>query len=292
MDEDEPVSKKRKKEPKPEPTLGTRVTRRRNNLLTTIEETNVKPAVEVIEIVDDTEVVVRKPKKVKEPQYPPEFKFFNDLDVVVTHKSGSVVYMEDYKCLDYQSMITNGIMDFYLRYIFEDVMSEEQQKKVHFYDTNFYSLLATDAHYAGWTEGENKNLTAEKKRYEKVKNLDCNRNVDIFQKDFIVIPLIDREHWFLAIVCFPSINGAFTKDGNAVAQDQAKRDKKNKDENLPPIKQSCILIFDSVPDGSGRRAKAVRFIKGFLEQAHLENHQQDFAFEVGNMVYGKVNVSW
>ena len=31
--------------------------------------------------------------------------------------------------------------------------------------------------------------------------------MDIFQKDFLIIPINESSHWFLAIVCFPGLSG-------------------------------------------------------------------------------------
>lgn len=40
------------------------------------------------------------------------------------------------------------------------------------------------------------------------------KNVNLFEKDFIVIPLNENSHWFLAIICFPNLECAVTFDGS------------------------------------------------------------------------------
>jgi sentrin-specific protease 7 len=49
------------------------------------------------------------------------------------------------------------------------------------------------------------------------------KNVDIFEKDFLIFPINKHGHWFLAIVCFPSLdfrksdaeqNETYSLDGN------------------------------------------------------------------------------
>ncbi len=43
------------------------------------------------------------------------------------------------------------------------------------------------------------------------------RNVDIFQKDFLIIPINKNAHWYLAIVCFPYLNEAvFENDKDSI----------------------------------------------------------------------------
>lgn len=49
------------------------------------------------------------------------------------------------------------------------------------------------------------NLTPAEKRHLRVKN--WTKNVNIFEKDFIVIPINENSHWFLAIICFPGLEG-------------------------------------------------------------------------------------
>lgn len=39
--------------------------------------------------------------------------------------------------------------------------------------------------------------------YNRVKN--WTKNVNIFEKDFIIIPINENQHWYLAIVCFPGL---------------------------------------------------------------------------------------
>ena len=54
------------------------------------------------------------------------------------------------------------------------------------------------------------------------------KNVSIFQKDFIVIPINECDHWFVVIVCFPKEAGL----------------KKNKEGKRP-----ILIILDSLEDG-------------------------------------------
>ena len=55
-------------------------------------------------------------------------------------------------------------------------------------------------------------LTIKEKRHSRVKS--WTKKVDIFEKDYLVIPINERNHWFLAIVCFPGLSGPVTVKDN------------------------------------------------------------------------------
>lgn len=46
--------------------------------------------------------------------------------------------------------------------------------------------------------------SAANRRYLRVKN--WTRNVNIFEKDFLIIPINKNNHWYLAIICYPYLN--------------------------------------------------------------------------------------
>ena len=38
--------------------------------------------------------------------------------------------------------------------------------------------------------------------------------MNIFEKDFIVVPINDHQHWFVAVICFPGLEGCVRVDNN------------------------------------------------------------------------------
>lgn len=171
--------------------------------------------------------------------------FFDDTQVVLEYGEGKVIRIEDYKSLDYKELITDGIIDFYFQH-FHSKLPPDLQSRIHIYESSFYSLLSTAAGFRGWQDDENKNPKV--KRYERVKNLPSNKNVNIFDKDFIVVPCNDHEHWFLAIVCYPKLNGGCTVDGNDPVDLKDRFSHNEQEPHAPAIKQSCILVLDSAAD--------------------------------------------
>ncbi|KAL7024594.1 hypothetical protein ACKWTF_013116 [Chironomus riparius] len=195
-----------------------------------------------------------------------------------TSNGDIIVRMEDYLCLSRNEYLSDVIIDFYLHYIYNVKMTQEQREKTLIIGTHFYTLYATPSEYSGWNDGLNYGLNAKEKRYRRIDGI-LKNDVNIFEKDYIIMPLMDHNHWFLAIVCFPKLNGSYTIDGNVkIDENDIKRNPKKIYQ--PPIKSSCILIFDSVKGNGSRRTVAINHIKNFLEYEWMNKYQQEFHFDV------------
>jgi len=131
---------------------------------------------------------------VKFCQYPPDM-------------AGNVsVTNEDYNCLEAEQFLNDVIIDFYLKYLqhgkFSDI--EAVKEKTHIFTTYFYKRLTTRPQYGkGKTHPveDNPALTAAEKRYDRVER--WTKKVNLFEKDFIVVPINEHAHWFVCIICFP-----------------------------------------------------------------------------------------
>lgn len=213
----------------------------------------------------------------------------NDNDEILAYPRGAIK-VEDYKSLDYRQMLNGNILDYWMFQIYEQKLTDEQRSRSHFYETTFFTTLAVDSNFSGWNTGENKHLRAEEKRYNRVKDMPCNQNVNVFEKDFIVIPCLEKEHWFLAIVCYPRLNGAFTLEDDSVPLKYtfSCNPANQKNEQRFPIRQSCILIFDSSQDIHGRGLGAIMKIKNFFKMTHLKQYKEEFDFNSASL-YGIKN---
>lgn len=128
-------------------------------------------------------------------------------------KGGISINTEDYLCLGADQYLNDVIIDFYLKYVLMEFLTEEQREKTHVFSTFFYKRLTTlNSKMRSATHDKDVKLTAAQKRHDRVKN--WTKNVDLFKKDFIVIPINEQSHWFLAIICFPELKGPVTLDGN------------------------------------------------------------------------------
>jgi sentrin-specific protease 7 len=98
------------------------------------------------------------------------------------------------------------IIDFYLTYLHRDVLTEEQRNKTYIFSQFFYKRLTT------FTKDQSLKLTAAQKRHARVAS--WTKNVNLFEKDNIIIPINENQHWFLAIICFAYLNEPHTMDTN------------------------------------------------------------------------------
>lgn len=113
-------------------------------------------------------------------------------------------------------MLNDSIVDFYLRYCLYH-LAPCIKSKFHLFDTFFYYKL----------KSLNKPEQVERmsKRWDK--------HVKLLDKDYLVIPICDSKHWFLAIVCFAS-KIRYQQGSGASGLES------------PINNAACICIFDSL----------------------------------------------
>ncbi|XP_059612765.1 sentrin-specific protease 6-like [Phlebotomus argentipes] len=150
-------------------------------------------------------------------------------------QGGISINTEDYKTLAAKEFVNDVIIDFFLNYLRLTILSEEQREKTHFFSSFFYERLSAVPSRDQRQAEKNLKMTVTQKRHNRVKR--WTKNVNLFEKDFVVIPINKRNHWFLAIICFPGLDGPRTYS-EGVPMRRLDRHQ--------PIKQPCILIFDSM----------------------------------------------
>ncbi|XP_006132020.1 sentrin-specific protease 6 isoform X3 [Pelodiscus sinensis] len=115
-------------------------------------------------------------------------------------KGGISVTNEDLHCLNEGEFLNDVIIDFYLKYLVLEKLKKEDADRIHVFSSFFYKRLnqreRRNLH-------ETANLSIQQKRHGRVKT--WTRHVDIFEKDFIFVPLNEAAHWFLAVICFPGL---------------------------------------------------------------------------------------
>lgn len=110
----------------------------------------------------------------------------------------------DLKCLGPRQYLNDTIINFYLKYLHQTMLNEEQRKKVHIFDSFLMEALRT---------GNPQRISR------------WHQSLNIFEKNYLIIPVELNEHWYLIIVSHPA-NLAST--------------------NLVAIKKTEICIFDSM----------------------------------------------
>uniref|UniRef100_A0A8D0HTL9 SUMO specific peptidase 6 n=1 Tax=Sphenodon punctatus TaxID=8508 RepID=A0A8D0HTL9_SPHPU len=104
-------------------------------------------------------------------------------------KGGISVTNEDLHCLNEGEFLNDVIIDFYLKYLVLEKLKKEDADRIHVFSSFFYKRL-------NQRERRNlhktTNLSIQQKRHGRVKT--WTRHVDIFDKDFIFVPLNEALH--------------------------------------------------------------------------------------------------
>jgi sentrin-specific protease 7 len=88
-------------------------------------------------------------------------------------------------------------------------------ERTHIFTTYFYKRLTTrptSKRQGGSNSGsggpvrlhpveDDPNLTPAEKRYDRVRK--WTKKVNLFDKDFVIVPINEHAHWFVCIICFP-----------------------------------------------------------------------------------------
>ena len=119
-------------------------------------------------------------------------------------KKKTTVEWSDLERLDEGEYLNDNLISFYLRYLEQRLEEErpELAKRVYFFNTFFFATL-TSAH-----------KSRKCFNYEGVQK--WTRSVDLFTYDYIIVPINEQAHWYLAIICnLPALNRdlAAHKDG-------------------------------------------------------------------------------
>ena len=112
-------------------------------------------------------------------------------------KGGIALTNVDVDCLLPGVYLNDIIIDFYLRYLYEEILTEEQRAKTYIFNSYFYTRLSKRAF------GDSRRSESPIERmHSQVKK--WTRDIDIFERDYIIIPVNEHSHWFLVIICFAS----------------------------------------------------------------------------------------
>uniref|UniRef100_A0A1A9WDN1 Ubiquitin-like protease family profile domain-containing protein n=1 Tax=Glossina brevipalpis TaxID=37001 RepID=A0A1A9WDN1_9MUSC len=129
----------------------------------------------------------------------------NDIQQLLIYppgKGGILIRTTDYLCLATGQYLNDIIIDFYLKWL-NDCIPKAERDRTFIFSALFYQTLTSfskcenDVNYIGAGE-----------EHGRVRN--WTKNVNLFEKDFIIIPINENSHWFLAIICFPSLKNPVT----------------------------------------------------------------------------------
>lgn len=127
-------------------------------------------------------------------------------------KGGITITLHDYMCLATDQFLNDIIIDFYLKWLHINVIPEEQKSRTFIFSSFFYQRLTTSSRSPNSGHDKGVKQTAAQKRHAYVQN--WTKRVNLFEKDYIVIPINEQSHWFLVIICFPGLKNPVTFETN------------------------------------------------------------------------------
>ncbi|XP_023617858.1 sentrin-specific protease 7 [Myotis lucifugus] len=222
-------------------------------------------------------------------------------------KGGLGVTSEDLECLEEGEFLNDVIIDFYLKYLILEKASSELVERSHIFSSFFYKCLTRKEN--NLTE-DNPNLSMAQRRHKRVRT--WTRNINIFNKDYIFVPVNESSHWYLAVICFPWLEEAVYEDFPQTVspqQSQAQQSQHNNktiDKDLrttsaPSLgsvdsqstetsmsipkkvcKRPCILILDSLKAASIQNT--VQNLREYLEVEWEVKRKTHREFSKANMV--------
>ncbi|KAM8819906.1 sentrin-specific protease 7 [Eudromia elegans] len=117
-------------------------------------------------------------------------------------KGGLGVTREDLECLEYGEFLNDVIIDFYLKYLLLEKAPKHLADRTHIFSSFFYKCLTRTEKNS---EGDPK-VTPAQRRHKRVRT--WTRHINIFNKDYIFVPVNEESHWYIAVICFPWLEEA------------------------------------------------------------------------------------
>nr|XP_021127054.3 sentrin-specific protease 7 isoform X8 [Anas platyrhynchos] len=117
-------------------------------------------------------------------------------------KGGLGVTREDLECLEYGEFLNDVIIDFYLKYLLLEKAPKHLAERTHIFSSFFYKCLTRTEKNS---EGDPK-VSAAQRRHKRVRT--WTRHINIFNKDYIFVPVNEESHWYIAVICFPWLEEA------------------------------------------------------------------------------------
>ncbi|XP_011501752.1 PREDICTED: sentrin-specific protease 7-like [Ceratosolen solmsi marchali] len=140
-----------------------------------------------------------------------------------------------------------------------EVLSEHDRRRTYVFSSHFYTRLAKP--YSSTSSSNVEGVSMCRQRYAGVQR--WTKNINIFEKDFVVVPINEHAHWFVAIICFPRM---------VVNTLQLH----NEDSHNEEIKKPCILIFDSLY--GTRTSQVAKILKGYLYYEYISKMRKCKSF--------------
>ena len=200
-----------------------------------------------------------------------------------------IVTRSDYECLEADFSLNRTVVDFALRVIVADRRRSplgsdpafiNMARDVHAFPCDFFTMLSAGNERGKLKADEDKARRA----YARVER--WTHNVDIFAKRFLLVPVLDQQHWSLAIVCHP---GELAK--RAIARERRESDvdatEDDRESDLGATEDDeeeggdcpvrpCVIHMDSKRQHSAKKIE--KWLRCFLEMEWRKRHAGEEPF--------------
>ena len=114
-----------------------------------------------------------------------------------------IVCFADYMTLKPGTFLNDIMIDFYLTYIYHNLLSITNKPTVHIFSTMFYKRLVSPPTNTKTMPSYESDpcLIEVEKQHRRVKG--WTKNCNLFEKNLLVIPICESSHWYLLVVVRP-----------------------------------------------------------------------------------------
>ncbi|XP_038230165.1 sentrin-specific protease 7 isoform X3 [Dermochelys coriacea] len=154
-------------------------------------------------------------------------------------KGGLGVTREDLECLEYGEFLNDVIIDFYLKYLLLEKAPKQLAERSHIFSSFFYKCLTR----TGKNSEEDPKLSVAQRRHKRVRT--WTRHINIFNKDYIFVPVNEESHWYIAVICFPWLEEAVYEDcpNQGSLQSQTRQSPLQSEKKRETVRTNTVLVF-------------------------------------------------
>lgn len=149
----------------------------------------------------------------------------NKSEVILIYENIQIT-KSDLDCLRAYKYVNDKIINFYLKYIYRTMLTPDQQHKVHIFDSFFSEALD---------------------QMDEARTIRWLRRVNIFEKEYLLVPVNIDQHWFLMVICDPMYVGNYSHGMR---------------------KRPRILTLDSMPSHvQNKKPQMLEYLRNFIRCA-------------------------
>lgn len=211
--------------------------------------------------IDDAELAT-SPKKMA-------LSDFALLQYPLGQRGAVTLHCADLDYLKPEGMLNDTIIDFYMKYIHNERIPSERRSSVFILNTFFYSKLTMTVRSTLTVP----NAARIQQNFKSIRK--WTSGVDLFSMDYIVVPINEELHWYMAIIAFPRAALVDSSTGNRLPSNGGDCESTSAGPlNIPLPKgtrKAQIIVFDSFVDDAETKRRNV----GFVLSEYLECEYND-----------------